>query len=233
MKHLVIGDKGQVGSAVYKVLKEKHDVEGIDKDESVDGKFDHVHICIPYTEEFTNAVKTYKNLYLKEGGITIIHSTVPLGTSEELEAQHSPIRGVHPNLYDGVKTFIKYFGGPRAIEAAAPFKLCGVEVACTHSSKETEALKLWDTTYYGWNIMFNKMVKDYCDEHDLNFNLVYTHANASYNKGYHELGVSYVIRPVLKYMQGVIGGHCVIPNCELLGGDIAEFILEHNKKYEV
>ena len=87
-------------------------------------------------------------------------------------------------------------------------------------------MKLWDTTYYGWNIVFEKAVKSYCDEHGLDFKVVYTWANEGYNKGYAKLGISNVQRPVLKDYPGKIGGHCVIPNATLLGGDVADFILD-------
>lgn len=231
MKHLVIGYKGEVGSAVKKVLEEKHDVTGLDRgnvDDLPEKGFDVLHICIPYNDEFVNEVKRYKNLFLKEGGIVINHSTVPIGTSDELDAVHSPIRGIHPHLYDGVKTFTKYFGGKHAPEASAFFKECGVETICTANAKETEAMKMWSTTYYGWNIIFEKMVHEYCEEHGLDFNLVYTHSNMTYNIGYTKLKKFEVIRPVLRHMKGKIGGHCIVPNCELLGGDIAEFILSKN-----
>ena len=86
-------------------------------------------------------------------------------------------------------------------------------------------------SHNGWNIVFEKAVKAYCDEHGLNFDLVYTAANRSYNEGYLDLGMWHVQRPVLKDFPGKIGGHCVIPNAKLLGGDIAEFILGKDDTY--
>jgi UDP-N-acetyl-D-mannosaminuronate dehydrogenase len=211
------------------VLSKKHDVTGLDRNGKADGKFNFVHVAIPWSDEFIKAVKEYKDQYLAEKGILIVHSTVPVGTCDHLGAVHSPVRGVHPDLEQGVKTFIKYFGGEDAVKAAQPFIQCDVICHAVDSAKDTEALKLWSTTYYGWNIVFNKFVKDYCDEHDLDFDFVYQHGNLTYNAGYLQLKRGDVLRPVLKYMQGPIGGHCVIPNCELLGGEVADFILKKNE----
>lgn len=221
---------GQIGTAIKKVLEDKHPVDGIGPNDEVDKKYDFIHICFPFEDqtEFVNEVKRYQNLYLKEDGVTVVHSTVAVGTCQEVGAVHSPVRGVHPDLEEGVRTFVKYFGGLEADLAAKPFEECGVEVYMYPRSRDVEALKLWSTTYYGWNIMFNKAVHEYCKENQLDPKLVYIHANATYNHGYHKLGRGEVLRPVLKYMQGKIGGHCVIPNCSLLEGDIANFILEKN-----
>lgn len=221
---------GEVGQAIQKVLSDKHTVKGIGRNMEVEGRFDFVHICFPYSEEFINNVKRYQNLYLADGGVAVVHSTVEMGTCAEIDAVHSPVRGVHPDLEGGVRTFVKYFGGLEADLAAAPFGECGVETYVFPRSKDVEALKLWSTTQYGLFIMLNKYINEFCEENDVNHELVYIHANATYNAGYHKLGRGEVLRPVLKYMKGKVGGHCVIPNCELLGGELADFILNKNEK---
>lgn len=227
MKHLVIG-RGQVGSALIEVLSERYVVKSIDINERLKAKFEVVHICIPYNQGFDASVRSYLAKYLAPLGLVIIHSSVAVSTSRSFYAVHSPIRGVHPNLAEGIRTFTKFFGGWRAEEAAKIFRKLGIKCVTTRDSADTEALKLWDTTYYGWNIVFEKAVKAYCDEHGLDFNVVYTQANRSYNKGYAELGMGNVQRPVLEHRGGPIGGHCVIPNAKILGGEIADFILEWN-----
>lgn len=228
MRHLVIG-MGEVGSAITEILRSnwENSVTGIDKGSEEAGEFDVMHVCIPYSEYFDEAVREYH--FRHKPNLVIIHSTVPLGTSESLGAVHSPVRGVHPNLEQGIRTFPKYFGGVRAGEAAEIFEALGLQCVKTSDAKNTEAIKLWDTTYYGWNIVFMHAVRAYCDEYKLDFDLVYAEANRAYNDGYAALGRNDVQRPVLKYMQGKIGGHCVIPNCHLLGGDVANFILKANE----
>lgn len=234
-KHLVLGHNGEVGSAIFKILKERFEVYGVDRTESapaeLERSFDCLHACFPHSEQFVAHLREYKAKWLKGGGLIIIHSTVPVGTSRTAGAVHSPIRGVHPHLVRGIKTFVKYFGGERALEAAAIFERVGIRTRTTPKPESTEALKLWDTTYYGWNIVFNKEVKRYCDERGLDFDIVYADANETYNEGYAKLGRPDVVRPVLKHAEGPIGGHCVISNCRLLGGEVAETILNLNEQH--
>lgn len=229
---LVIG-LGEVGKAVRTVLTEAFPTFGMDQDKmTFDTSFDAIHVCFPYFDGFVDAVKEYQEEYLCEGGLTVIHSSTPIGTTGMIHgAVHSPIRGVHPHLVEGIKTFVKYFGGPRSPEAARVFNKVGVKTMCTWDARSTEALKLFDTLYYGWNIVFEKEVKDFCDKHGLPFDLVYTLANQTYDEGYEKLGRPEVRRPVLKHVDGPIGGHCIIQNAKLLGGDIAEMILKKNKEY--
>lgn len=226
-KHLIIGT-GQVGSALFEVLYDKYDVTGIDIDRFALEEFDVIHICIPYVDGFVTSVTNYKLQYLAPGGLVIIHSSVAVGTSNRLGAVHSPIRGVHPNLAKGIRTFTKFFGGLRSGEAADIFRDLGIQCVTTPDARNTEALKLWDTTYYGWNIVFEKAVHEYCEKHGLDFNVVYTRANRTYNTGYRRLDMPEVSRPVLDHREGPIGGHCVIPNAKILDSEIADFILEQN-----
>ena len=228
MRHLVIG-RGQVGSALIEVLSDGYTVDSIDVGEAATDRYDVLHVCIPYKDaRFSRAVLDYADLYLELGGLVIIHSSVRVGTSAALNAVHSPIRGVHPNLAEGIRTFVKFFGGTRAEEAADVFRALGINCYTTPEARNTEALKLWDTTYYGWNIIFEKAVKQYCETYGLDFNIVYTLANESYNQGYAELGMDHVLRPVLKHYPGPIGGHCVIPNAKLLNNGLANYLLDFN-----
>lgn len=230
MRHLVIG-LGQVGSALREVLSDMYPVVGIDIKDSVDEKFPIVHICIPYNDNFHCAVERYLAKYQADGGLVIIHSTVQIGTAKVYDAVHSPIRGVHPNLAGGIRTFQKFFGGRRAEEAADIFRALGIECITTDKAENTEALKLWDTTYYGWNILFEKAVWEYCQNHGLDFDIVYTKANEGYNMGYAQLGRVDVVRPVLKHYEGKIGGHCVVPNARILGTEIGDLILKKNDQF--
>ena len=223
---LIIG-AGEVGKGLQKILK----CAIINKGEEKNRTFKIIHICIPWSENFIKYVNQYKDKYKPK--YTVIHSTVPVGTSNKLNAIHSPIRGVHPHLDKGIKTFVKYFGGHNACDVAKEFKKLGVKTYVTPNSRDTEALKLWDTTQYGAMILLNKEIKNWCDENDVDFSVVYTHANETYNKGYAKLGRKEVIRPVLKYTEGKIGGHCVGNNVHLFRSKTAEEIKKYQKKYAV
>lgn len=222
MKHLILG-YGQVGKAIHKILGKAdwYDMSGQEDSTMEANPYDVIHICFPYYKDFLACVKEYKQLF-PSAKLIIIHSTVPIGTSSELGAVHSPIRGVHPNLVKGIKTFVKYFGGVGAKEAASIFAKKGIKVKTTDRAENTEAMKLWDTTQYGAMILLNKEIHDFCEKHNLDFDFVYKEANKSYNSGYAQLGRSEVIRPVLKYESGKIGGHCIVQNSHLFNSKTAK-----------
>ena len=226
MKIGIVGH-GQVGQAVAKLYSETDTTKtwfSFDKIQIYDpyqGMLDDIsdvdilNVCIPYTKDFVSIVKDLPtpNWY------TVIHSTVPVGTTEKFGYKflHSPVRGVHPNLYEGLKTFVKFIGGDEQLAEAysGHLKTLGVETHICKDAKTTELSKLADTTYYGLCIAFTSDMKKLCDEYDLDFMEVMTKYNNTYNEGYKKLGKPNVVRPVL-YPTDKIGGHCVIPNAKLL-----------------
>lgn len=226
-KHLVIGF-GQIGLAVRDILNANYIDIFPDRSDFEERNYEVLHICFPYKESFVETVRRYQNRF--SPSITIIHSTVPLGTSDKLSAVHSPCRGIHPNLKKGIMTFVKYFGGINAKEASKYFSDRGIKTYSYLSSRDTEALKLWDTTSYGWNIILEKMIFKYCKENNLNFDLVYTDANKTYNDGYSQLGYPEYKKYILKHIEGKIGGHCVIDNLKHLDSKVASIIEDFNKK---
>lgn len=229
-KHLIIGS-GEVGKALYNVLRPHYNVSIRDVESGIRGHFDVLHLCFPPIKNFVSVAKSYMKLY--NPSVVVVHSTVPVGTTQKLgvHAVHSPIRGIHPNLERGIKTFVKYFGGPRAKEAASYFDAIGIPVQAFKKSETTELLKILDTTYYGWNIMFAKEVKRICDERGLDFNEVYVVPNKDYNDAYEKIGIPYVARPVLYPKEGGIGGHCIIPNTLLLKDWLTDALRTRNKTY--
>lgn len=230
-KHLVLG-LGQIGTAVKKVLSEKYTVSGLDINDSSEDKFGVLHICIPGgLPDFIDVVGAYQKKYLSPGGLTIIHSTVPMGTSDRLGAVFSPVRGIHPDLVGGIKTFVKYFGGDGAEKAAKIFKELGIPTQVVSSSKDAEASKLWDTTQYGLNIVMEKIIRKWCDENGVSFDVVYTDFNKSYNEGYEKLGHPEYKKYIIGHRDGKIGGHCVMQNCDLMENAITDFIKKHNEKF--
>mgnify|MGYP001560668399 CR=1 FL=1 len=210
MTHLIVG-YGEVGKALHTVLGEAYTIDL--KNGTWQGERVNVaHICIPYSETFGVVVRKYK----ASNGLVIVHSSVPVGTCDKLGVVHSPIRGVHPQLEKGIRTFVKYFGGERAQDAAKIFANLGIKTKAFKDARTTEALKLWDTMQYGRLIMLEKEIYAWCKKHKVDFDAVYVQANKDYNEGYLQLGRPEVMRPHLKHMPGPIGGHCVLPNAKLL-----------------
>ena len=229
MKSLIIG-RGEIGSALYRILEQNYDTYIRDKKDFPIKGIEVLHICFPYFEGFVEEVKKYVSQYKPK--YTIIHSTIPLGTTRKCGNGifHSPCMGIHPFLEEGIKTFTKYLSPPNE-ELKQYFNRVGIKIMMVEEPENTEALKLWETTEYGWFIILEKEIKKWCEKKGLDFNLIYTEANKNYNEGYKKLGLKNVVRPILRHQEGKIGGHCVIPNCEVLDSEIAKIILNFNKKY--
>ncbi len=224
MRHLVIG-LGEVGKSLQEILQ----CDGLDRNDTLD-KFDYdiIHICFPYSDKFEEQVRDYQRRYAKK--YTVIHSTVPVGTSKKLNALHSPIRGKHPHLTKSIKTFVKYIGGEDAHVVAKEFEKYGITCAPVDDSKATEAGKLFSLMQYGVSILLNKKIHKYCQIHHIDFDIAYKDFNETYNAGYLEMGMPHVIRPILEYQEGKIGGHCVVQMMALLDMDIAKDIINENDK---
>ena len=210
MNFLTVG-MGEVGSAIYKIVGGSYTSHGKYHWEDVD-KIDVINICIPYSKEFDRVINSYK----KTCPLVIVHSSVPVGTCDKLDVVHSPIRGVHPKLEEGIRTFVKYFGGRQAQQAAKIFTDLGIKSKIFRLARTTEAIKLWDTTQYGRLIMLEKEIYEWCKKNKVDFDAVYTKANQDYNEGYTKLNMPQVVRPWLKHIPGKIGGHCINENAKLL-----------------
>jgi UDP-N-acetyl-D-mannosaminuronate dehydrogenase len=235
LKTLVIG-AGEVGTSLSNVLKRKYDVSIRDKEEPKEEITDIevLNICFPYFDGFIEAVKKYVEIYKPK--FTIIHSTVPPGTTRQLGDKfvHSPIHGKHPNLEKGILTFVKYVGGidpDIAINASDFLKNADINTNIVDSPETSELSKICCTTQYGWMIVMMREIKDLCEKHGADFYSVYGW-NQFYNEGYKELGFPWFCRPVLEYMPGKIGGHCVAQNAKLVDSFLTNLVSNKQKEYE-
>lgn len=224
MQHITIG-LGEVGTAINKIFGG----DGWDMNkEGIKGKTQSglimLHICFPYNEneDFIGQVKAHQEHF--NAHLICVHSTVPVGTCKKVESKlnyetpvvHSPIRGIHPNLYEGIKTFVKFIGGEHASQFADEFRRKGLKVMLFDKSETTELGKLLDTEYYRACIEFALKSKELCNKHEVPYSEAYTLFNMTYNDGYTKLGHPEYVRPVLEAIMKPIGGHCVLPNKKLL-----------------
>lgn len=222
MKIGIIG-YGEIGSSIFKVYDSfnKFDIRVVDpfvgRNDDIKG-VDILNVCIPFIDDFVPVVQKYVDDATP--GITVIHSTVAPGTTSMIEGRvcHSPMRGLHPNLDLGMKTFLKYIGSEDISvgeEYQSHLSTLGINSFICKNSKTTEYAKLLDTTYYGVCIAFHADVSQLCENEGIEFDEVMTIFNTSYNDGYTILGKKNVVRPVL-YPTQKIGGHCVVPNAKIL-----------------
>jgi hypothetical protein len=230
---------GEVGKAIANFIN-KPLIKDIGRDDFIGKKIGVLHVCIPDSVNFEKIVG--ENILSTKPKLVIIHSTVAVGKTKNLfqkfgNVVHSPVRGVHPNLYQGIKTFIKFVGadnkklGKKAAEHLREIGIKNVKVYTP--SATTELGKLLDTTYYGFCIAYHAYANKLCKKTGADFEGAMTDFNISYNEGYKKLGKKNVIRPVLYPPQDdKITGHCVVQNTEILNkifgeDEILKCILRH------
>jgi len=126
-----------------------------------------------------------------------------------------------------LKRWTKYVGGsePKAAEAARKhFEKLGLKTKVLKSSLETEVAKLFETTYRAWMIVCFQEMHRISKFFGADFENV-----ADFLEDTHRVRHD---RPVM--FPGVIGGHCLILNTELLlksyDSDFLKLILKSNEK---
>jgi len=211
---------GEIGKAIERVYLEKDVqpfIKDFDRDDGLQG-CDFLHVCIPYTKGFVPVVERYVDELNPK--IILVHSTVAPGTIERLsryyKIAHSPVRGVHPDLYEGIMTFVKVVSGNAAHEVSQHLEQLGITTSIYDNPVTSEVAKLLSTTYYGVCIAFHDYARKVCEATGANFEQAMTEWNTDYNEGYRKLDMPHVARPVLYPPQGSIGGHCVVPNAEII-----------------
>lgn len=235
------GEIGKSLHAVYKDFKNKFRVKIKDQNFSDDfSDLEVLNVCVPFKDEsdFINVVT--RAMKESKAKVTVIHSTtLPNVTNvirekTQMKVVHSPVIGTHPNLYEALKTFVKYIGYENKDEKElAENHFNEIEIKCDsiQGSSNTELAKLYSTAYYGLCIAFHGEMKKHFDKENLNFNFI-KKWNDTYNQGYEKLGKKTVTRPnLIPPENNKIGGHCVIPNAELLfsifKSDALKFILQY------
>jgi len=219
-KQLIVG-WGEIGKAIGSILSKNnipfdyHDLK--ESTATNEHEYSFCHVAIPYNDKFDESVQRSIDTFKPE--YVIIHSTISPDSKIAYKENVviSPIKGVHPNLEEGIMTFEKYIGGNiKAINAASLlYKKLGIK-AHVVSAKEAIYAKLLSTQYYGINICYADYVNKICQKEGISFNNVYTEWNHQYNEGYKKLGMDNVIRPVLYPPKEKIFGHCIAQNTEII-----------------
>lgn len=209
---------GQIGKAIAQFYTDPK-IKDLNRDDGLKD-VDVLNICFPYSENFVKLVK--KEIAEIKPKLTIIHSTVEPGTTKKIGGMvvHSPIRGIHPYLCQGIKSMVKYIGADileAGIMAEEHIRSLGIKPKAFGPSIITELGKILDTTYYGLCIAWHGEMKKVCDKLKVDFDQAVTHFNKTYNEGYVKLGKENVVRPVLyPPRDNKIGRHCIIPNAKIL-----------------
>ncbi len=223
---IVIG-LGETGKPLFEILKEAYpDMLGYDRYMKWDSEVEPVrflHICLPYSKDFVESVKDYQSIYMPE--VTIIHSTVPIGTTAQIpNAVHSPIQGRHNRMKSDLLKYVKWISGPKANDAHAHMKSAGFHThAISTDSCVTEKLKLMCLAKYGVSLAFAKYQKQVMG----NDNYYSYQWDEDYNK---HVGEN-LQRPIFDKLTEKIGGHCVTQNVRILNERHPNPMLDEVLKY--
>lgn len=223
--NIVIG-LGETGMPLLELLREAYGdmAVGYDKDGGgvpPDAHFDVLHICIGWSERFVDIVEDYQRIFTPD--LTIIHSTVPVGTTAKIEdAVHSPILGTHRRMKQDMRAFTKWIGGHRAPEAERIFSKAGLQTYIMPRSEHTEYLKLRCLSLYGVSIAFAAYDAENRAKLGISDSEVW-----NWDANYNEHVLPSLKRPVISPpADGKIGGHCVVPGARLLGRDFPSHLLD-------
>ncbi|MGB0855444.1 MAG: NAD-binding protein [Nitrosopumilus sp.] len=241
MTDIILG-MGEVGRTLFDVLSErKIDCIGIDIDTSKCDNYsekssiknpEFLHICIPgelheFIDITINWINEFKGLKM-----IIIHSTVKPGTTKKIQDKtkipvlFSPVRGIHKRFLEDIKKYTKFIAvDEKEIEEKMKLELIKrfQKIEWMSTTKTAELAKiLVDTTYYGWLINYAQITKMICVDENIDFDEMWKFAD--------EIHENLGNRP--KMYPGIIGGHCVIPNLELIECKHIDIIKKINEMFK-
>jgi UDP-N-acetyl-D-mannosaminuronate dehydrogenase len=232
-QRVVIIGLGEVGKPLFEIVEKRHEVFGVDIDLAAPvDRCDVMHVCFPYRgSEFVGQVSAYIGKYQPD--LTIVNSTVAPGTTRRIAASsgkaviNSPVRGKHARMQEEMLHYTKFVGAldeESGLRAADHFQSVGMTTKLLGSPEATEIAKLTETTYFGVMIAWAQEIERYCRE-----------VGASYDEVvsfYEEIKFF----PPVKYFPGIIGGHCVLPNIDILlekfPSGLLEAVIQSNKLKE-
>jgi UDP-N-acetyl-D-mannosaminuronate dehydrogenase len=221
-KVVVVG-LGEVGKPLLELISKHHDTIGVDiAPVEVTGAVDVLHLCYPFQiKDFIGEATRYIERF--NPTLTVINSTVSIGTTRAVAERagaavvNSPVRGKHVRMFDELQMYTKFIGAIEATvgeQAARHFASVGLKTKVLSSPEATELAKLTETTYFGVLIAWAQEIERYCDRSGQDYNEVISF--------YEEIQFF----PPVKYFPGIIGGHCVMPNIEILNKYAPSMILD-------
>jgi len=208
------------------------DKKRLDKYKSLETCF--LHICIPFTNNFDKNVVSLYDKFKPEG--IVIHSTISPGTTPRLQRLlpipviYSATRGVHKRMFHDLRRYTKFFAvdpnAPRSKWASFTYsslmKKCGVKTKKMTNPLTLELAKIVvDTSYYGWLINYAQLSNMIALEHGVDYDEMWSFAD--------EIHKYLGNRP--KMYPGFIGGHCIVPNLDLIHNQTLDLIKKLNYAY--
>jgi hypothetical protein len=244
MKKDVVAGLGEIGYPILKLLSKKQTTVGYDIDKKSTNKLkfktlqdtqtSFLHIAIPVTTKFDSNILELNKKFKPE--CIVIHSTISLGTTERIQKKlsipliYSATRGVHKRMLKDIKRYMKFFAisknAPKKQWAIKTFsrkmKNCGVKTRQMSTPETLELGKiLCDTSYLGWLINYAQLTNMIAIQYNIDYDEMWTFSD--------EIHKFLGNRP--KMYPGFIGGHCVIPNLDLMHNQTLDLIKKINTMY--
>ena len=207
---LVVG-LGEVGGPLLEVLRGPHRAEGRDIDDRDFHGVQVLHLCFPFGPDFVSAASGYISRYRPD--VAVVNSTVVPGTTRSIEEAagvptvYSPVRGKHTRMAQELRRYRKFVAGssPKALSLVEDhFATAGVTTQRMSSFEALELAKLLETTYFGVLVAWAQEMDRFAEAVDADYWETIDF--------FHE--IDYL--PPVDFQPGYIGGHCVMPNLELL-----------------
>jgi len=243
-KKNIVAGLGEIGSPIHDLLSKNSIVVGFDLNKKLINqknleKYEKyetsiLHICIPFSNKF---VKNVQNLVKKfSPEILVIHSTISPTTTSTIQSKldipviYSATRGVHKRMRYDLKRYTKFFAlsnnAPKKQFAIKEFKKImkqnGIK---TKQMSKPETLELGkiicDTSYLGWLINYAQLSNMIAIRYGVNYDEMWEFSD--------EIHKFLGNRP--KMFPGFIGGHCVIPNLDLIHSQTLDLIKKINNDY--
>ena len=255
-KKNIVAGLGEIGTPILKLLSDNELTLGYDIDKKLMNQREFneneknptltLHICIPFSKKFISNVQKLVKKFQPE--IVVIHSTVSPRTTSTLQLKlsipviYSAVRGVHKRKFDkyqphkngilfDIKRYTKFFAisnnAPKKTFAVKEFKKSmrknGVKTKQMSTPETLELGKIiCDTSYYGWLINYAQLSNTIATQYNVDYDEMWTFSD--------EIHKFLGNRP--KMFPGIIGGHCVIPNLDLIHNETLDLIKKINTKYE-
>ena len=244
MKKDVVCGLGEIGTPILQLISKVGETVGYDVNSKL---MDHkrflklekiptelLHICIPYNEKFEENVVDLVSKF-KPGAI-VIHSTIRPGTTAKLQKRlqipviYSATRGIHKRMITDLKRYVKFYSvynwAPKSRWAKKTYenrmKKSGIKTKTMSNPLVLELAKIVvDTSYYGWLINYAQLSNMIAIRNRVDYDEMWSFAD--------EIHKYLGNRP--KMFPGFIGGHCVIPNLDLMNNDTLDLIREINSDY--
>jgi hypothetical protein len=193
-----------------------------------------LHVCIPYNNKFEKNVLSLVSKF--KPSAVVIHSTIRPGTTERLQKQlaipvmYSATRGVHKRMIQDLKRYQKFYSvydwAPNAKWMEKTYqnrmKKAGIKTKAMSSPLVLELAKIVvDTSYYGWLINYSQLSNMIAIQNKVSYDEMWSFSD--------EIHKYLGNRP--KMFPGFIGGHCVIPNLDLMDNKTLDLIRDINNDY--